>query len=103
MANNKGTATEQPEEKKIEEKPKAVTLGKELTPNNMWKTMSIKQFGVTYVITEACNACTHSLVRTVTEKAGEVIHTSMTVIPNFTVKDIKNHDGDAIVVFTRGI
>jgi len=99
MANNKVTTTEQPKE----EKPKAVTLGKELTPNDMWKTMSIKQFGTTYVITEACNACTHSLVRTITERAGEPIHTSMTVVPNFTIKDAKNNAGDAIVVFTRGL
>ena len=101
MANNKGTATEQPDKK--EEKPKPATMGKEITPNDMWKTMSIKQFGATYVITEACNACTHSLVRTVTEKAGEVIHTSMTVVPNFTIKDAKNHEGNDIVVFTRGL
>ena len=100
MANNKATAPEQPDKK--EEKPKPVSMGKEITPNDMWKTMSIKQFGATYVITEVCNACIHSLVRTITEKAGEVIHTSMTVVPNFTVKDAKNNNGDAIVVFTRG-
>ena len=52
---------------------------------------------------EFCNACTHSLVRTITEKAGEVIHTSVTVVPNFTVKDAKNKDGDAVVVFARGL
>ena len=80
-----------------------VTLGKEVTPNEIWKTMSIKQFGTTHVITEVCNACTHSLVRTITQKAGEVVHTSMTLVPNFTVKDAKNSNGDDIVVFTRGV
>lgn len=94
MTNNK-TTEDKP-------KPSIAVLGKELTPHDMWKVMSIRQFGTTYVITEATNAGIHSLVRTVTEKAGEVIHTSMTVVSNFAVKEMKDADKNDIVVFTRG-
>ena len=90
----------------IEEQPvkiKSVVLGKEITPNNVWLTMSIEQFGTTYVITEVANAVIHSLVRTITQENGKVLHTSMTVVPNFKVKQTKDIEKNDIVVFTRGI
>ena len=81
----------------------SVSVGTELTPNDMWQTMSIQTFGITTVITQATNAGIHSLVRTVTQKAGEVIHTSMTVVPNYGVKEVTDAKKNVKVVFTRGV
>lgn len=81
----------------------SVSIGTELTPNAMWQTMSIQNFGTTFVITQATNAGIHSLVRTVTQKAGEVIHTSMTVVPNYCVKEVTDAKKNVKVVFTRGM
>jgi|GEM_PF-4133107 len=81
---------------------KSVATGTEVTINKMWSVMSIQRFGTTTVITQASNAGIHSLVRTITQDAGKVIHTSMTVVPNFNTKEIKTTDGNLKVVFTRG-
>ena len=88
-----------------EKKPKVNTplMGKEITPREIWKTMSIKKYADTFIVTEVCQAGLHTIVRTIVQRNGEITGTDILLVPNFGIKETKTADDENIVVFTREV
>lgn len=78
-------------------------MGKELTPREIWKTMSIKKYADSFVVTEVCHAGLHTIVRTVLQRNGEILNADTLLVPNFGIKETKTADNEDIVVFTREV
>ena len=90
--------------KPVPKKEKAVSFGKKLSFNpQMWHVMDVQKYGDSVIITEVCKAttqCPDILMRTLIQKGGEIIHTSMIVMPRVNIWQQKDNNGNDYVEFT---